>query len=122
MSALLGTPLGLFPRNFPPGTSTWVDIWWDKGASPLTRHDVNKSSHMPTGRRIRPCRKFVADKNKTMDKTSTVASSNWEREELTTAQVEYGAMDVWVALRMYQRLHTVYMNAEKEEKEEADLE
>lgn len=56
-----------------------------------------------------------------MDKTSTVASSNWEREELTTAQVEYGAMDVWVALRMYQRLHTVYMNAEKEEKEEADL-
>merc|ERR1712125_289895 len=40
----------------------------------------------------------------TMDKTSTVASSNWEREELTTAQVEYAAMDVWVALRLYQRL------------------
>lgn len=43
-----------------------------------------------------------------MDKTSTVASSNWEREELTTAQVEYGAMDVWVALRLYQRLSCVY--------------
>jgi len=39
-----------------------------------------------------------------MDKTQTVASSNWEREELTTAQVEYAAMDVWVALRMYQKL------------------
>lgn len=39
-----------------------------------------------------------------MDKTSTVASSNWEREELTSAQVEYAAMDVWVALRLYQRL------------------
>merc|ERR1711870_159373 len=44
----------------------------------------------------------------TMDKTSTVASSNWEREELTTAQVEYAAMDVWVALRLYQRLAPVY--------------
>lgn len=43
-----------------------------------------------------------------MDKTSTVASSNWEREELTTAQVEYAAMDVWVALRLYQRLADVY--------------
>jgi len=43
-----------------------------------------------------------------MDKTSTVASSNWEREELTTAQVEYGAMDVWVAVRLYQRLAAVY--------------
>jgi len=43
-----------------------------------------------------------------MDKTSTVASSNWERDELTTAQVEYGAMDVWVALRLYQRLAAVY--------------
>lgn len=43
-----------------------------------------------------------------MDKTSTVASSNWEREELTTAQVEYAAMDVWVALRLYQRLAPVY--------------
>jgi len=43
-----------------------------------------------------------------MDKTSTVASSNWEREELTTAQVEYGAMDVWVALRLYQRLASTY--------------
>jgi len=43
-----------------------------------------------------------------MDKTSTVASSNWEREELTSAQVEYGAMDVWVALRLYQRLAAVY--------------
>lgn len=43
-----------------------------------------------------------------MDKTSTVASSNWEREELTTAQVEYGAMDVWVALRLYQRLARAY--------------
>merc|ERR550525_2160830 len=43
-----------------------------------------------------------------MDKTSTVASSNWEREELTAAQVEYGAMDVWVALRLYQRLAAVY--------------
>jgi len=43
-----------------------------------------------------------------MDKTSTVASSNWEREELTSAQVEYAAMDVWVALRLYQRLASVY--------------
>lgn len=43
-----------------------------------------------------------------MDKTSTVASSNWEREELTSAQVEYGAMDVWVALRLYQRLAATY--------------
>jgi len=43
-----------------------------------------------------------------MDKTTTVASSNWEREELTTAQVEYGAMDVWVALRLYQQLAPVY--------------
>lgn len=46
-----------------------------------------------------------------MDKTSTVASSNWEREELTTAQVEYGAMDVWVALRLYQKLAPVYRNS-----------
>lgn len=43
-----------------------------------------------------------------MDKTSTVASSNWEREELTPAQVEYAAMDVWVALRLYQRLGPAY--------------
>merc|ERR1712032_623822 len=43
-----------------------------------------------------------------MDKTSTVASSNWEREELTTAQVEYAAMDVWVALRLYQKVMDVY--------------
>merc|ERR1712178_56840 len=43
-----------------------------------------------------------------MDKAATIASSNWEREELTSAQVEYGAMDVWVALRLYQRLASVY--------------
>lgn len=43
-----------------------------------------------------------------MDKAPTVATSNWEREELTPAQVEYGAMDVWVALRLYQRLAPVY--------------
>eukprot|EP00933_Yihiella_yeosuensis_P064328 TRINITY_DN67677_c0_g1_i1.p1 TRINITY_DN67677_c0_g1~~TRINITY_DN67677_c0_g1_i1.p1 ORF type:complete len:398 (-),score=87.33 TRINITY_DN67677_c0_g1_i1:110-1303(-) len=43
-----------------------------------------------------------------MDKTSTVASSNWEREELTSAQVEYAAMDVWVALRLFQKLAQVY--------------
>lgn len=43
-----------------------------------------------------------------MEKTTTLASSNWEREELTTAQVEYAAMDVWVALRLYQRLAPVY--------------
>lgn len=43
-----------------------------------------------------------------MDKTQSIASSNWEREELTTAQVEYAAMDVWVALRMYQRLAAEY--------------
>eukprot|EP00928_Gymnodinium_smaydae_P036698 TRINITY_DN25612_c0_g1_i1.p1 TRINITY_DN25612_c0_g1~~TRINITY_DN25612_c0_g1_i1.p1 ORF type:complete len:390 (-),score=95.94 TRINITY_DN25612_c0_g1_i1:41-1210(-) len=43
-----------------------------------------------------------------LDKTSTVASSNWEREELTLAQVEYAAMDVWAALRLYQRLAAVY--------------
>jgi len=43
-----------------------------------------------------------------MDKAPTVATSNWEREELTPAQVEYGAMDVWVALRLYQRLAEVY--------------
>jgi hypothetical protein len=43
-----------------------------------------------------------------MDKAATIASSNWEREELTPAQVEYGAMDVWVALRLYQRLAPVY--------------
>lgn len=46
-----------------------------------------------------------------MEKTSTIASSNWEREELTTAQVEYAAMDVWVALRLYQRLAPVYRTA-----------
>lgn len=43
-----------------------------------------------------------------MDKAPTVATSNWEREELTPAQVEYGAMDVWVALRLYQNLASVY--------------
>eukprot|EP00811_Abedinium_folium_P033995 NODE_6916_length_1625_cov_14.632844.p1 GENE.NODE_6916_length_1625_cov_14.632844~~NODE_6916_length_1625_cov_14.632844.p1 ORF type:complete len:451 (+),score=126.94 NODE_6916_length_1625_cov_14.632844:75-1355(+) len=43
-----------------------------------------------------------------MDKTHTTASSNWERDELTPAQVEYAAMDVWVALRMYQRLLPVF--------------
>mmetsp|Transcript_123557 Transcript_123557/g.357292 ORF Transcript_123557/g.357292 Transcript_123557/m.357292 type:complete len:396 (-) Transcript_123557:137-1324(-) len=47
-----------------------------------------------------------------MEKTSTIASSNWEREELTTAQVEYAAMDVWVALRLYQRLAGVYRGVE----------
>jgi len=46
-----------------------------------------------------------------MDKTSTVAASNWERDELTTAQVEYAAMDVWVALRLYHRLAGVYGQA-----------
>merc|ERR1712151_415738 len=56
-----------------------------------------------------------------MDKTSTVASSNWERDELTSAQVEYGAMDVWVALRLYQRLHTVYMSVEKKEEKEEEF-
>lgn len=43
-----------------------------------------------------------------MDKTQTIASSNWEREGLTTSQVEYAAMDVWVALRLYQRLAPIY--------------
>merc|ERR1712187_537038 len=43
-----------------------------------------------------------------MEKTTTVASSNWERQELTAAQVEYAALDVWVALRLYQRLTLVY--------------
>lgn len=43
-----------------------------------------------------------------MDKAPTVATSNWEREELTPAQVEYGAMDVWVALRLYQHMALVY--------------
>lgn len=46
-----------------------------------------------------------------MDKATFVAASNWERDELTTAQVEYAAMDVWVALRLYQRLAPVYMVA-----------
>jgi len=43
-----------------------------------------------------------------MDKTKTLAASDWERTELTPAQVEYAAMDVWVALRLYQRLAPVY--------------
>lgn len=43
-----------------------------------------------------------------MDKTQTVASSNWEREELTTSQVEYGAMNVWATLRLYQHLAPAY--------------
>mmetsp|Transcript_40500 Transcript_40500/g.101733 ORF Transcript_40500/g.101733 Transcript_40500/m.101733 type:complete len:398 (-) Transcript_40500:325-1518(-) len=43
-----------------------------------------------------------------MDKTATIASSNWERDELTPDQVEYAAMDVWVALRLYQRLADAY--------------
>ncbi|CAE7668653.1 unnamed protein product [Symbiodinium pilosum] len=43
-----------------------------------------------------------------MDKSSTVASSNWNRQELTPAQVEYAAMDVWVALRLYHQLALVY--------------
>lgn len=43
-----------------------------------------------------------------MDKTQAVASSTWSRATLTTAQVEYAAMDVWVALRLYQRLAPIY--------------
>merc|ERR1712113_243426 len=53
-----------------------------------------------------------------MDKTSTVASSNWERDELTSAQVEYGAMDVWVALRLFHRMHSVYMHCKPEKPED----
>jgi len=43
-----------------------------------------------------------------MDKAPTVATSNWERVELTPAQVEHGALNVWVALRLYQCLAPVY--------------
>ncbi|CAE7623315.1 unnamed protein product [Symbiodinium sp. CCMP2456] len=51
-----------------------------------------------------------------MDKSNTIASSNWNRQELTSAQVEYAAMDVWVALRLYQQLAPVYGTADESSK------
>eukprot|EP00971_Amphidinium_carterae_P115645 2290802-Amphidinium_carterae.1 len=47
-----------------------------------------------------------------LEKSGVVAASNWEREALTPTQVEYAALDVWIALRLYHRLSDVYEGLE----------
>merc|ERR1712228_91228 len=90
-------------------TSTLVDV------QPWSEAEMGENESVRQGWRVGLKRASSCVLDFEMDKTCTIASSNWERDELTTAQVEYGAMDVWVALRLYQRLHTIYMDAEKEE-------
>lgn len=75
---------------------------------PWCEAEMGENSSVMQGWRVGLKRASTCVLDFEMDKTSTVASSNWEREELTTAQVEYGAMDVWVALRLYQRLAMIY--------------
>eukprot|EP00927_Polykrikos_kofoidii_P016549 TRINITY_DN1748_c0_g1_i2.p1 TRINITY_DN1748_c0_g1~~TRINITY_DN1748_c0_g1_i2.p1 ORF type:complete len:373 (-),score=69.13 TRINITY_DN1748_c0_g1_i2:252-1370(-) len=83
-------------------TSTLIDV------QPWCEAEMGENASVKQGWRVGLKRASMCVIDFGMDKTTTVASSNWEREELTTAQVEYAAMDVWVALRLYQRLASVY--------------
>merc|ERR1719468_589820 len=84
----------------------------DKGTlfdvQPWSEAEMGENESVKQGWRVGLKRAAACVLDFEMDKTSTIASSNWEREELTSAQVEYAAMDVWVALRLYQRLVGVY--------------
>jgi len=75
---------------------------------PWSEAEMGENESVKQGWRVGLKRSAACVLDFEMDKAPTVATSNWEREELTPAQVEYGAMDVWVALRLYQRLATVY--------------
>lgn len=83
-------------------TKTLVDV------QPWCEAEMGENQSVKQGWRVGLKRASMCVIDFDMDKTNTVASSNWEREELTTAQVEYAAMDVWVALRLYQRLAPVF--------------
>lgn len=83
-------------------TSTLIDL------QPWCEAEMGENHNVKQGWRVGLKRAAFCVLDFEMDKTSTLASSNWERDELTSAQVEYGAMDVWVALRLYQRLAPVY--------------
>jgi len=85
------------------------ESFWD--VQPWCEAEMGENDSVKQGWRVGLKRAAFAVLDFEMDKTQTVASSNWERDELTTAQVEYGAMDVWVALRIYQRLSGVYGGA-----------
>merc|ERR1719158_616082 len=84
----------------------------DKGSlfnsQPWCEAEMGENESVKQGWRVGLKRAALCVLDFEMDKTSVVASSNWEREELTTAQIEYAAMDVWVALRLYQRLACAY--------------
>merc|ERR1719167_1963176 len=75
---------------------------------PWSEAEMGENESVKQGWRVGLKRSAMCVLDFEMDKTSVVASSNWEREELTTAQIEYAAMDVWVALRLYQRLAPAY--------------
>eukprot|EP00929_Paragymnodinium_shiwhaense_P014264 TRINITY_DN122167_c0_g1_i1.p1 TRINITY_DN122167_c0_g1~~TRINITY_DN122167_c0_g1_i1.p1 ORF type:complete len:372 (-),score=103.65 TRINITY_DN122167_c0_g1_i1:77-1192(-) len=85
-------------------TSTLVDV------QPWCEAEMGENQSVLHGWRVGLKRASLCVLDFEMDKTAVVASSNWEREALTTAQVEYAAMDVWVALRLYQRLAGVYLD------------
>merc|ERR1711933_120595 len=84
----------------------------DKGSlfdvQPWSEAEMGENESVKQGWRVGLKRAAFCVLDFEMDKTATIASSNWEREELTPAQVEYAAMDVWVALRLYQRLAPAY--------------
>lgn len=84
-------------------TSTLVDV------QPWCEAEMGENESVRQGWRVGLKRGCACVLDFEMDKTCTIASSNWERDELTTAQVEYAAMDVWVALRIFQRLAAVYV-------------
>lgn len=75
---------------------------------PWCEAEMGENESVKQGWRVGLKRAVVCVLDSEMDKAATIASSNWEREELTAAQVEYAAMDVWAALRLYQRLAPVY--------------
>lgn len=82
--------------------STLIDV------QPWCEAEMGENSSVRQGWRVGLKRAARCVLDFELEKTCTMASSNWERQELTTAQVEYAAMDVWVALRLYQQLAPVY--------------
>eukprot|EP00929_Paragymnodinium_shiwhaense_P016069 TRINITY_DN124229_c0_g1_i1.p1 TRINITY_DN124229_c0_g1~~TRINITY_DN124229_c0_g1_i1.p1 ORF type:complete len:379 (-),score=50.83 TRINITY_DN124229_c0_g1_i1:146-1282(-) len=44
-----------------------------------------------------------------MDKDKRISCSEWDREDLTSEQIRYAALDAWVALRLYYHATAVFL-------------
>jgi len=45
-----------------------------------------------------------------MEKDKRISCSDWDREDLTSEQIRYAALDAWVALRLYYHAAAVFLN------------